>query len=235
MQIGHTRIVSSYSSRVLINEARGVVWRYGFGSKAEAVRRNYRWLTQAYSAIPVPKPLQLRQVGPVVVASESYVAGLPLVVSDITEEGVALILAALGPLYGTFGRVEHGRYVSLIHGDLTHRNILQTAAGFAFIDGDRSTLAPPEFDVWLLLADAAIHRAGAATHRTFIAQLLRHRPDDEPYRTAARQLYALLPAAAGNEALWSALWTQFVARCLAHSVRDCQRRGKSLDWLDDLS
>lgn len=235
MWLGQTRWACGYTSRVLINEKRKVVWRYGLGQTGERVRRNYQWLQQAYPVLSTPQPISTQQIGPLVVTSESYLVGQPLKPHEITSEMVATILRALTPLYGRYGKEQPGAYITLIHGDLTHRNILSGPAGLSFLDGDRSEMAPPEFDVWLLVADAMLHRSTHASHRLFLRQVWHSRPTDVPYRDMVQKLYEAVPAAAVNEALWETLWSTFVARCLVHSISDCVRRRKPLDFLDGLT
>lgn len=225
MQVGNWQLARSYGSRLLINKKRQALWRFGWGRQGQGVLHNYTWLQKVAGVIPAPKPRTLRQYGPLVVSSESYVPGKPLAPHDITLEKVGDILAALAPLYR----------LSIIHGDLTHRNILSGSDGFYFIDGDRSEVAPPEFDVWLLLADSIAHSNGRGSHAEFIQQVWRTSPNETPYREATEKLYAMVPELADNRTLWPQLWQRFTARCLVHSITDCLRRGKSLDWLDGLT
>lgn len=226
MRLGQWQLRHGYSSRFIVNTERQQLWRFGWASRAQSIKRNYEWLERTQKVIAVPRPLGLWPVGPVVVSCESLVPGKPLEPADITPERTHEILAALAPLY------ERSLF---IHGDLTHRNILLDNAQLYFIDGDRSTTAPPEFDVWLLLADSIAHREGRGSHRQFIQQLVNTSPEDEPYRSAAEGLYQLVPRAQGRRSHWPRLWGQFVVRCLAHSVADCRRREKSIHWLDGLA
>lgn len=198
-------LVKGYASNLIIDEAREKVWRYGWGSASQGIKRNFSWLQKVHGIIPTPKPLAIYQFGPFILTSETFIAGRSLTAQEALGSHLDQIIATIAPLY---------KQTKLIHGDLTHRNILLTSQGLYFIDGDRSEIDSAEFDHWLLLADAAAHRDGPTSHRAFIRQLLHNKPlasmDQMP------------------------LWTRFVARCLAHSVRDCMRRGKSLDWLDEL-
>lgn len=197
------RLVKGYASNLIIDQARGRVWRYGWGKAGASVERNYQWLQQVHNIIPTPKPLSFYQFGPFILTSETYIAGRPLTPQEASGEYFNLIMSTIAPLY---------QKTKLIHGDLTHRNILLDAhSKIYFIDGDRSQAGPPEFDRWLLLADAKAHLEGHTSHHKFIQQLLAANPPNSP------------------------LWAKFIARCIAHSVADCVRRGKSLDWLDELN
>lgn len=200
------RLVKGYASRLLIDAKGKKVWRYGWGRAGESIKHNYTWLQKACAVIPTPKPLSFHQFGPLIITSETFIAGRPLTPQEASGEYFKLIMATIAPLY---------QKTKLIHGDLTHRNILLDAhSKIYFIDGDGGPAyagqASPEFDRWLLQADARAHLGGHTSHRKFIQQLLNSPLSDSP------------------------LWPKFIARCLAHSVRDCVRRGKSLDWLDEL-
>jgi thiamine kinase-like enzyme len=149
---------------------------------------------------------------------------------------VGAILSTIAPLYtSSLLSNPEGSVVALTHGDLTHRNILSGSQGLYFIDGERSGMAPPEFDVWLLLADSIAHSSGRGSHAEFIQQVWRTSPEETPYRASVEKLYELVPGVANNRARWTALWQSFTAHCLFHSITDCLRRGKSLDWLDGLT
>lgn len=233
LQLGPWQWRRGYSSRFIVNTERQQLWRFGWGARARSIKRNYEWLEKTQNVVAVPRALGLWSVGLVVISCEALAPGEPLAPADITPERVNEILVALAPLYNS---------QTFIHGDLTHRNILrarqdsgQAAQKFYFIDGDRSTLAAPEFDVWLLLADSIAHSQGQSSHRLFIKQLIDTSPEDEPYRSAVEKLYDLVPKLQGRRLHWPRLWGQFVARCLAHSVVDCRRRGKAIDWVDGLA
>lgn len=125
--------------------------------------------------------------------------------------------------------------VSLVHGDLTFRNVRLTPRGHCFVDGESSEVAPPTFDVWLLLADLLSHRAERTTHATFLTRLWQTGPDQLPFAGLVAKLYERVTGTARNRQWWSALWLLFLARCVVHSVHDCLEYGKSLDFLDELS
>lgn len=226
MQIGQWHLRRGYSSRFIVNAKRHQLWRFGGGASARSIRRNYEWLKKTQRIIAVPRALGLWSVGPGVISCEALVPGKPLAPADITPGRVSEILKALAPLYNS---------QLFIHGDLTHRNILWDGQQLYFIDGDRSTLAAPELDVWLLLADSIAHIEGRGSHRQFIQQLINSNPEDEPYRPAVEKLYDIIPKLQDRRRHWPRLWGQFMARCLAHSVADCHRRGKSIHWLDGLA
>lgn len=236
MQVGQWQLAKSYGSRLIINKKHRTLWRFGMGEQGAGVRHNYRWLEKVLGVIPAPAPRQLRTLGPLVISSESYVTGRPLTPQEITSDRVDSILTHLAPMYRKWLRIEgEAGSTTLIHGDLTHRNVLVAGGALHFIDGDRSGVSFPEFDVWLLLADSLVHAKGGVSHREFIQLLMKSSPEVDPYRRATLKLYEGVPEMAGNRLLWPRLWSQFLVRCISHSRRDCLRRGKSIDWLDGLT
>ena len=234
MQLGRFRIISGYASRIVVDTKANVVWRYAFGAGREGIRQNYGWLRKSQGIVPAPVPILVKRIGPLLATCEEYIPGRRLNAADITPSAAQDVLRMVVPLYREYGLPEERIYKTLIHGDLTFRNILCGTQTLFCIDGDRSTMAPPEFDVWLLVADAEIHKKGSASHKKFLQYLWNSAPSDELFRVATEALYECLPDARTNKKYWGTIWTSFLTRCLAHSVRDCMRRGKSIAFLDEL-
>lgn len=55
-------------------------------------------------------------------------------------------------------------YKTVIHGDLTYRNILKSNDSITYVDFDRSEISYPEFDFYLFCVDLETHRDGQSTY-----------------------------------------------------------------------
>lgn len=53
---------------------------------------------------------------------------------------------------------------TVIHGDLTYRNILKSNDSILYVDFDRSEVSYPEFDFYLFCVDLETHRGGLSTY-----------------------------------------------------------------------
>jgi hypothetical protein len=62
---------------------------------------------------------------------------------------------------------------TLIHGDLTFRNILTTNEGFFFIDFDRCEITFPEFDFYLFCTDLLTHQSSNITYKEFFDNIFK--------------------------------------------------------------
>ena len=78
-------------------------------------------------------------------------------------------------IYHKLTKMDLSKLVSktLIHGDLTFRNILKTNDGLFFIDFDRSEITFPEFDFYLFYTDFLTHQSSDVTYKKFFDNIFK--------------------------------------------------------------
>jgi len=82
-------------------------------------------------------------------------------------------------IQGKIRRLLHSNYSdsqickTVIHGDLTYRNILKLNDGTVYIDFDRSEISYPEFDFYLLGVDLETHKVGPPTYESLFNNIFR--------------------------------------------------------------
>ncbi len=64
-------------------------------------------------------------------------------------------------------------YKTMIHGDLTYRNILMSAGKPMYIDFDRSEISYPEFDFYSFVTDLETHKTGMPTFDLFFDNIFK--------------------------------------------------------------
>ena len=62
---------------------------------------------------------------------------------------------------------------TVIHGDLTYRNVLESNDGTVYVDFDRSEISYPEFDFYLFCVDLETHRVGPSTYELLFNNIFR--------------------------------------------------------------
>ena len=62
---------------------------------------------------------------------------------------------------------------TVIHGDLTYRNVLKSNDSTMYVDFDRSEISYPEFDFYLFCVDLETHRVGPSTYELLFDNIFR--------------------------------------------------------------
>jgi thiamine kinase-like enzyme len=64
-------------------------------------------------------------------------------------------------------------YKTMIHGDLTYRNVLMSAGKPMYIDFDRAEISYPEFDFYSFVTDLETHKTGVPTFELFFDNIFK--------------------------------------------------------------
>ncbi len=153
-------------------------------------------------------------------AYEERVAELPPDVRPELAEVREVLEASVSPFTGNVVK-------TMIHGDLTYRNLLVSEGSISFCDFSRSGLSFPEFDVFLFVLDAQTYRRPATTFALFLENILGFING----KTDIRELdflYEINPAFRPNRGVGRALKVLFLYRILVFSLEYLKNRPEEM-------
>jgi hypothetical protein len=121
---------------------------------------------------------------------------------------------------------------TLIHGDLTFRNILTTNDGLFLIDFDRSEITFPEFDFYLLYTDLLTHQSSNVTYKKFFDNIFKLVKYQLPMEKEI-EFYHIFGCFKKNETIETALRYLFLYRSLVLTLLYIKNfRSLSIDIID---
>ncbi len=106
-------------------------------------------------------------------------------------------------------------YKTMIHGDLTYRNVLISDGRTMCIDFDRSDISYPEFDFYSFVTDLQTHRTGTPTFELFfdkIFELL----SNKPFLNETIDYYKMFQEFRSNEAFALEIKLLFIYRTMVY-------------------
>ena len=116
---------------------------------------------------------------------------------------------------------------TMIHGDMTYRNLVVSDTAISFCDFSRSGLSFPEFDVFLFVLDAQTYRHPPTTFALFLDNILGFVNGGATMREVDF-LYRINPAFRVNHKVEYPLKVLFLYRTLVHSLEYLKDRPKEM-------
>jgi hypothetical protein len=102
---------------------------------------------------------------------------------------------------------------TLIHGDLTYRNVLKTDGKTMYVDFDRSEISYPEYDFYLFITDLRTHKSETPSYELLFNNIF-GLIDDESALSNEIVYYDVLPDFEGNRAFAREIKLLFLYRTL---------------------
>lgn len=106
-------------------------------------------------------------------------------------------------------------YKTMIHGDLTYRNVLISDGKTMCIDFDRSDISYPEFDFYSFITDLKTHRTGMPTFELFFDKIF-ELISNKPFLSDTIDYYKMFHDFKDNEAFEMEIKLLFVYRTMVY-------------------
>jgi len=166
----------------------------------------------------IPKPISINKTKSFYITQQTFINGQPLTLAQATLPKLKKALTILRPLYLKH-KSQTKPYKTIIHGDLTHHNLIKSGPTLSLIDFDRHGFAFPEFDPLLFKVYKATYATQKPTYSKLfhnINQLLKSSDMPKEIKT----LYLIVPQFKSNWNQASSIKKAFLQRMLTLSKQN---------------